>query len=192
MTVSVRQQAKAMTEMGPCMLALPNDRWRNFVVCLVTGKPGHGSATRAYKEAGFESSTRTATVQASRMVRDERILAAIGEESRKWLRAGHPHAVAALHKMVANSKHKDHARAVEAVLARVDPITTNQFVHVTRVDNTGEALIERIKVAAAALGIDPQQFLGVNTEPKLIEGEIVEVDVAGANSTMPLTAKPNP
>ena len=39
-------------ELGPAMKAL-NERQRDFVRHLVTGKPGYGSLTRAYKLAGY-------------------------------------------------------------------------------------------------------------------------------------------
>jgi phage terminase small subunit len=124
------------------MLALPNDKWRLFVINLVTGKPGQGAQVRAYVAAGCAGSRKTAIVEASKMIRDERVVAAIGEESRKWLRAGHPHAVAALHAMVRNTKHRDHARAVSMILDRTDPVVSNQMVHVHKTDNTGMALVD--------------------------------------------------
>ena len=55
-------------------------------------------------------------------MRDDRMLAAVAEETRKLLRSGHPEAVKAVHAGVRNPEHKDHARFVAMVLDRSDPV----------------------------------------------------------------------
>lgn len=132
MTAKKQERPEAWGEMGPAMRALPNDRWRAFVVALVTGKQGKGAQTNAYRAAGFASnSPRAQRVEASKMVRDERIIAAVGEECRKFLRVGHPIAIHALFNMINDTKHRDHARAVGMLLDRVDPVTTRHDMLVT-------------------------------------------------------------
>ena len=63
-------------------------------------------------------------------MRDERIVAAVAEESRKLLRSGAPDAVKAVRDGIRDREHKDHARFVAMVLDRVDPITRHQHVEV--------------------------------------------------------------
>jgi hypothetical protein len=88
---------KKWGELGPAMRALPNDQWRAFVELYLTSKPGYGAATNAYRRAGFSTSLRMSMHNgASRLMRDDRIVAAIAEESRKIIRSGAPEAVAAL------------------------------------------------------------------------------------------------
>jgi phage terminase small subunit len=130
---------------GPAMMALSNDRQRNFVVALVTGEPGHGCLTRAYLAAGYEPTNRkNAGKAAHELSRDERIIAAIAEESRKTVRVHHPEAAMALLNLIRNPEHKDHARAVAMVLDRVDPVNSHHSVTVTHkvVDPDQEGLLE--------------------------------------------------
>jgi hypothetical protein len=80
------------------------------------------------------------------MSRDERLIAAVAEESKKVIRLGHPEAVAAVLALVRNSKHRDHMRAVDAVLSRADPIESHsrhavEVLHRT-IDPDREALEE--------------------------------------------------
>ena len=75
---------------------------------------------------------------------DDRMIAAIAEEARKHLRGAHPEAVNALHDMIRNPAHRDHGRAVLALLDRVDPIVSKQNIEVTHriLDPDQEALEE--------------------------------------------------
>jgi hypothetical protein len=129
------------------MRALPNPRWRAFVEFYLLEPPGRGAQTAAARRAGFGKPTSTAQSMALiawRLMRDDRIIAAIAEESRKLLRAGAPEAVKALHNLVRDPEHKDHARAVAMLLDRSDPIETKQVIDVTHrtVDPDQEALEE--------------------------------------------------
>jgi hypothetical protein len=163
-------------ELGPAMLALPNDRWRKFARALASGPQGHGKLVRAYRLSGFHAAPRNAAREAHTMSRDDRVIAAVAEESKKFLRVGHPEAVSALYGMVRDPKHRDHARAVAMVLDRTDP--TTQEIHVVKTDMTGAAMIERIKELAKVLGINAEQLLGANSTPqaiKLIEGTATAV-----------------
>src|ERR1035437_6809068 len=114
-------------ELGEAMRALPNEKWRSFVDYLVTQKPGRGALTRACRAAGYGKNSPPSNLAklAWRMSRDERFIAALAEQSRKVLRIGHPEAVAAVLALVRNSKHRDHMRAVDAVLSRADPIESH-------------------------------------------------------------------
>jgi phage terminase small subunit len=71
-----------------------NERQRDFVRHLVTEKPGYGALTSAYRKAGYGRNSKASTLskEAHHMSRDQRIIAAIAEESRKVIRVGHPEA----------------------------------------------------------------------------------------------------
>jgi hypothetical protein len=107
--------------MGEAMRALPNEKWRNFVrnYCVDTE---HGSAARAYRNAGFTGNDVTARSQAYRMLHDPRVVAALSEYSRLILRAGAPEAVAAAMNIIRDPTHRDHGRMVAALIDRVDPL----------------------------------------------------------------------
>lgn len=146
-------------ELGAAMQVL-SERHRDFVRHLVTGKPGHGALTRAYKLAGYKSGkASTLSKEAHRLSRDERIIAAVAEESRKVIRVGHPEAVAALFEIIRDKGHRDRARAIEAVLSRVDPVISKQLIDVTHrtIDPDQEAL-EELR-AARKLGATREKLL---------------------------------
>jgi hypothetical protein len=110
---------------GPKMQALPSDRHRAFVRALYTVRPGHGAAVKAVKLAGFgttESSPQSFATIASRLKHDERILEAIEEEDKKFIRASAPRAISALSRLIEDPRHKDHARGIGMVLDRVHPV----------------------------------------------------------------------
>jgi hypothetical protein len=133
-------------QLGPAMRALPNDNWRNYCFQLVTGPGGHGKYAAAARAAGFGKGSKPSTLgkQAWQLAHDDRMIAAIAEMSRKYLRGAHPEAVNALHDMIRDPQHRDHGRAVLAVLDRVDPVISKQSIDVTHrvVDPDQEALEE--------------------------------------------------
>jgi len=153
MSVSLEMNAPARTEdwgqMGEAMKALPNDRWRAFVRALVADTKGYGAVTRAARAAGFgKANTKASSLskQAHQLSRDERIIAAIAEESRKVIRVGHPEAVTALFNLVRDPEHRDHARAVAMVIDRCDPAITKHSVDVThRIEDPDRTALEELK-----------------------------------------------
>ncbi len=121
-------------QLGPAMQALPNEKWRRFVVALFSLKPGYGSHVAAARIAGFGTpATKPATmaVVAHEIAHDPRTQAAIAEETQKRIRTSSPAALGALLNLVADQNHKDHARAIAAILDRTNPIETHHNVAVT-------------------------------------------------------------
>jgi hypothetical protein len=112
------------------------------------------------------------THMAWKLMRDDRIIAAIAEEARKLLRSGAPEAVRAVLNGVRNPEHKDHGRFVMAVLDRSDPVETRQQIAVTHtiIDPDTEAL-EELR-ACLALKTPHEKLLemfGGNRLPLLLE-----------------------
>ena len=83
-------------ELGDAMREL-SERERVFVTSLVTGKPGYGALTRAYRASGFRCvKASTQSKEAHKMSRKPKIIAAIAEEARKIIRGvGYAEATAA-------------------------------------------------------------------------------------------------
>jgi hypothetical protein len=167
-------------ELGPAMKALPNDRWRVFVRALVTDTKGYGAITRAARAAGFgKANTRPSSLskQAHDLSRDDRVIAAIAEESRKVIRVGHPEAVTALFSMVRDPAHRDHARAVAMVIDRCDPVVTKHSVDVVhRHEDPDRIALEELK-ALRQLGATRDkllEFFGPNGLDRLEALEAVE------------------
>jgi phage terminase small subunit len=184
-------------QLGPAMKALPNDKWRDFVRFYLLEKPGRGAQTNAARRAGFglpHTAGPNFARTASRLMHDERMLAAIVEESKKFVRAGAPQAAKALMALIHNPEHKDHARAVAMLLDRTDPVTSHQVVEVThRHMDADQEGIEELR-ALRQLGTSRDKLLelfGGNglsrlealeaadtaqraQVAKLIEGEVIE------------------
>jgi hypothetical protein len=166
-------------ELGPCMRALPNDRWRSFVEHLVLSAGEHGAQAAAARKAGFGTArSRPLTIAriASRLARDERVLAAIAEESRKVLRLGAPAAARAILSLVNDPTHKDHARAVMALVDRIDPATTTHNLNVThKIVDPDEEAVEELR-ALRSLGTPRTKLLelfGPNGLERLEAQELV-------------------
>lgn len=134
-------------QLSETMRALPNNKWRNFVDFYILEPPGHGAQTNAARRAGFGKARTTPGNMARialRLMRDDRILAAINEESRKIVRGGAPEAAKALLNLVRNPEHKDHARGIAMMLGRTDPEITRHDMQITHrvLDPDQEALEE--------------------------------------------------
>jgi phage terminase small subunit len=160
-------------EWGPAMKAL-NEKQRRFVLALYQVKPGHGAQVRAARLAGYgtpNSSAASWAALASRLIHDEKIQAALREHDQKVLRAAAPRALRALHGMVEDPDHKDHARAVGMVLDRTHPVET---VHHVRSEQrhvvvASEEVLARIRAIAGAVGLDADAM------PAIIEADYQDI-----------------
>jgi hypothetical protein len=180
MTKPLTRRKEDWGQLGPAMRALPNNRWRAFVEYLLLEPPGHGAQTNAARKASF-GHARTSPLNmariASRLMRDDRIIFAIAEESRKMLRGGAPDAVKALLSLVRNPDAKDHARGIAMILARTDPEVQQHDLHVThRIADPDQEALEELR-AARALGATREKLIelfGGNYYPKLERLEAAE------------------
>jgi hypothetical protein len=176
-------------QLGPAMRALPNDQWRAFCHELITGKPGHGRYARAARVAGFGKTSTTTNVAkiAWKIAHDDRMIAAITEESRKYLRGGHPEAVNALLAMIRDSGHRDHGRAVLSLLDRVDPVVSKQTVDVThRIIDPDQEALEELR-ALRHLGVSREKMIetfGGNGLARLERLETADVARRMADATV--------
>jgi phage terminase small subunit len=173
MTGQELQQQEVWGELGPAMQQL-TERQRLFVRALVSLPPGYGILTKAYKAAGFgtpNGKRLTLAKNASALSKQENIIAAIAEESRKVIRTAFPEAVSALMNMIRDPSHKDHCRATMALIDRCDPLETKHNIDVVHrtVDPDREAL-EELR-AARELGATREKLIslfGENALDKLL------------------------
>jgi hypothetical protein len=203
--LNAAKNSLATPELGPAMRALPNDRWRAFVEFYVFGtftnhrKNNFGAQAEAARRAGFgkpKTTTRAMAHMAWELMRDNRIIAAVAEESRHLLRSGAPEAVKAVRNGVRDPTHKDHARFVAMILDRTDPLESHQTIDVIHkhIDRDQEE-IEELR-AVRQLGAPREKLLelfGGNglarlealeaadtaqraRDAKVIEGEAVEIE----------------
>jgi hypothetical protein len=154
------RQREIYGEMGEAMRALPNERWRDFVRHSVIGKPRRGAAA-AYRAAGLglESTPLNQAREAYKLLRDDRVIAAVAEESKKYYRIQIPAAVQAVHDIIANPDHRDRARVAMALIDRVDPIVTRHELGIThRIVDPDQEALEELK-AARQLGATREKLL---------------------------------
>lgn len=148
---------------GPAMRALPNDRMRAFVVaCCQPTATGVTNYTAAALAAGYGNGNRdNAQVQGSRLAHDERIQAAMLEESQRRFTAALPLATAAVIQILTTStKNTDRMKAAAMIFNRSGmPERTEHEVKVTKTETQAEK-IERIIRIAKGLGLDPKSLLG--------------------------------
>jgi hypothetical protein len=178
------------------MKALPNDEWRTFVHELVVGPPGHGRLARAARIAGFgkDSTPENVAKIAWRMSQDDRTIAAVTAESRKYFRGLHPEALSAYANLLRDPEAKDHGRAVMRALDSIDPIVSKQDISVTHrvIDPDQEALEElralrqigatREKLIELFGGnglarlerLEVAEFARRASEAKIINGEVID------------------
>lgn len=182
------REAETWGELGPAMRALPNNRWRAFVEFYLLEPPGHGAQTNAVRRAGFGHARTTPLNMAriaSRLMRDDRIIAAIAEESRKMLRGGAPDAVKALQNLVRDPAHKDHARGIAMVLARTDSEVQQHDLQIShRIIDADQEALEELR-AARALGATREKLVelfGGNYLPRLERLEAAEQERSAAGA----------
>lgn len=127
------------------------------------------------KAAGYSARSHGALrVAAHAQFHNEKVLAAIKECADKEVRSTGMAAIATIKKIMRNDLHRDQFKAA-ALLAGLNGQTVAQNINVnqTVTDNSGKALLERIEKAAAVLGVDSAQLLGLQPM-KVIEHEPAE------------------
>jgi phage terminase small subunit len=122
-----------LPQFGPRMLAL-NERQRRFVVALFdedAPREGHGLWSWAAEQAGYSNSNpNVLKAHGWRIAHDEKVVAAINEYSRLHIRTLSPEAVKALKDLLKNPRHRDHMRAIDAIVSRIDPLESRLAVTV--------------------------------------------------------------
>lgn len=124
------------------------------------------------KAAGYSDRSHGALrVRAHENFHDEKVLAAIRECADREVRGGAMLGVATIKKIVRNDEHRDQFKAATWLAAMNEfAVAQNINVRQTVTDTSGEAILERIQRAAAALGVDPAALLGL-VPMKVIEHE---------------------
>ena len=160
---------------GPAMEVL-TVKQRGFVLAMLAdplATPSEWARAAGYDPNGIDR------VAGHKLSRDPRIEAAATELARANLNTFGPVLGIGVMMMIArNSEHRDQLKAA-AMLANRSGFheVTEQVVSVTHSDRTGKAWEERIRRAAAQLGVDPGSLLGANApaEPmRTIEAKVVD------------------
>jgi hypothetical protein len=149
---------------GPAMQAL-SPRRQQFVIHLFdedAPAKGKGLLQQAARRAGLGNAQGTSTDKAiscisSRIFNDPRVQAAVREYGRTMVRSLAPAAVQAVRALIANSKHKDHARGIAMILDREWPAESTHNVKVEHytapTPAATEAVLKRIAELAKQAGM---------------------------------------
>jgi hypothetical protein len=157
---------------GPKMQALPNDRWRRFVLELMGQAKRNYSA--AYVAVGFSSRSPNAVrVEAHRMAHDVRIQEAIQEEGGRRLKALLPMALDVVEQIMTDPNNKDAAKAAFGVMDRAGLGAATEHKITVGLANDTE-MLARIKVLAERNGLSLSQLLGERVA-KTIEHQPIDI-----------------
>ena len=112
--------------LGPAMRKLPSDRWRAAAVARFMVKSGRGGGNAAAcRVAGFASTTPASMKStAHRVFHDARMLAALDELGKEFLRGGVPDAIAVVYEIMGDKKHKDRLKAAMGIINYAHPLQT--------------------------------------------------------------------
>lgn len=148
------------TEYGPAMAAL-NDRQRRFVLAMLN-IPGCSHA-RAAREAGYSDVKDGAKVRGHYAAHSPKVQAALREEAGKRLNGLSVIAANVMMDIMIDEDAplKDKLKAASAVLDRTGfAASQNINVNKTITDQSGAAIMERIRALASKHGLDERKLLG--------------------------------
>lgn len=169
--------------LGRAMKAL-NEKQRSFVYALVeTG----GNASQAAAAAGYGSDSATKEqrenayrVRGYQLSHDPKVLAAIKEEAEKRLHSGALLAASKLLEMANDNSSKHQFKAAVELLNRSGlVVATEHKVTVEHKGGSDREMIERIRLLAGNLGLDPKKLLG--SAGVIIDADFEEVEAATAD-----------
>jgi hypothetical protein len=156
-------------ELGPAMRAL-NVRQRLFVEALLM--QGNADQHRAAAAAGYTGTDEVLRSTGSRLARDDKVRAAIHEESIRRMESAAILATSVLVEIAGDSMHKDRLKASLAILDRVGlHATTEHKVTVKKEDDADK--IRAICLLADKLGLDKKILLG--QAGVVIDAEFVDI-----------------
>lgn len=168
--------AEPRVESGPAMKALPNDRWRTFVLHYCSSHNTVEAYTIAFNHPEPEKRD-ACRANGCRLLHDERVQEAVREVAQRQLRTLAPLAVKVFEDVARNPQVApgDRVRAAQAIADRTGLHAVTETVKTTRI---GQDPNQNIRIAdmAKALGIDVSVLLGRRIEPPTIDLTATEVE----------------
>lgn len=168
------ESAVELTGYGPAMSKL-SEKQQRYVLAMLADP--FGNPTRWARAAGYSDASDACKVKGHYLSHNPKIDAAADEVAKQYLGTMGPIlGVATVMRIARNPRHPKQLRAAEMLLNRVGLHEKTEH-HVT-VDhgNTGD-VVQRIRDAAALLGVPVEQLLGANVaaQPmKVIEAQAIE------------------
>lgn len=161
---------------GPAMNALPNDKWRAFVLAMFMY--GYKDPVDGARAAGYEDSGKSGIrVQAHRLWHDPRMQAAIEEEAKRRAKGLLPFSFSNMEKIAENPQHKDQFNANRLLMRHGGLVEETKVTHEVVLLSPREKALKLVEVAEG-LGVPKQKLLGqLDPEERVvIEAEFAEMD----------------
>ncbi len=128
-------------DLGPAMLALPNDQWR--AACIARFEVRTNSEAMRLAGYGEDCQPNSVKRHAFNVFHDPRMLAALHEVGEKRLKEGVPDAIAAVFEIIGDREHKDRLSAARILLDRAHPVESlSRLVVEHKIDYQAQALDE--------------------------------------------------
>lgn len=167
---------------GPKMMALPNDRWRQFVIALFDqGARNYAAAAEA---AGFKAENRNSLrVTAHHMFHDERTQEAMLEEAQRRMKTFLPLAQKVLGDALENPQlpMSDRLKAAQMTFDRAGLHPVAETRHTHQAIEGDPNMLKRIEALARGLGLDTAKLLGARLA-KLQPPTVIDAEVTATNS----------
>lgn len=149
---------------------------------------GGKSATASAGAAGYAPGNYDAQkVQGWKLKHNPDVLAAIRELAEKRVSANAAYAMDVLVEIAQDPTHKDRFRAATEIANRSGMIVAQKVEHTHEVGVTGLAMVDRIKLLAKSLGMDPSHLLGrAYTDAEFVEVKALPAPAEPAMSAVGL------
>ena len=155
------------------------DKQKRFVIAYL--ETGGANETEAARIAGYsETNPNGCSVEANRLMRNDKILAAIKEEAQKRINGGVLLGASVLVEIASDPLHKDRLKAAQSLLDRggLMQVSKSEHLHIIEDNRTDQELIGFIVAQAKLNGLDPSKLLGFNPDLEIIEAESQEIEDA--------------
>ncbi len=160
-----------LEDVGPKLLALPTVGLRRFVLAYTRNG---GNAVQASTEAGSHGPK----MYGHRALLRNDVQEAVSEVMQARLKEMSPAAVAALGNLIADVNHKDHSKAIFAVLDRTGFHAKSE--HKSTVEHVADKdVLAEIKKLASELGMDAMQqrkLIGYDAKLPVLDAVVEDVD----------------
>jgi hypothetical protein len=129
----------------------------------IHGQAGPNSRRRKHRRvsggAGFGDTTPgSMKVTAHRVFHDPRMLAALDELGREFLRGGVPDALGVVYEIMGDERHKDRLKAAQVIINYAHPVQTAHHVTVEHVDD--RRMVDFALKLAAEMGVEAGKLVG--------------------------------
>lgn len=155
------------------------EKQRRFVEAYLT--TGGQNESEAARLAGYsQTNPNGCAVEGFRLMRNDKVIAAIKEEAAKRINGGVLLGASVLVEIASDPLHKDRLKAAQSLLDRggMMAISKSEHLHIIEDNRSDAELIQFITAQAKLNGLDPKSLLGFDPAEKseIIDAESAEIE----------------